>query len=269
MLSPLFAAATLVLTYQLGRCLWPARTDVSRMAPFILLSSLLYFYFASALMFDAMATFFVVLGWLGLVQAWRKPAGHGGWVLFTLGLASASCRNRAFASPCSWSLPDRAVPRIAALTVLAEIGLLASLSVAMRQPCDVQAVANHIAAFQNEGRPVAVSGEYHGQWHLAGRLMAPLSEVPAADVRAWLEKQHHGRVVFPFRERSELPHGARVLHVFWYRGNQLAILGPPRPTSAAAPGPEPCGRAAPARYQIALENSPAPHADAGAAARSL
>ena len=46
LISPLFAAGTLALVHALGRALWPARPEVARMAPFILLSSLLFSYFA-------------------------------------------------------------------------------------------------------------------------------------------------------------------------------------------------------------------------------
>ena len=44
------------------------------MAPFILLASLLFSYFASALMFDVLLSFFVALGLLGLVRAWKTAA---------------------------------------------------------------------------------------------------------------------------------------------------------------------------------------------------
>jgi 4-amino-4-deoxy-L-arabinose transferase-like glycosyltransferase len=89
LISPLFGAATMGLTHRLGRDLWPQRPQVARMAPFVLLASLLYTYFASALMFDAMLAFFVTLGYFGLVRAWRSGAGAGGFVLLSLGLGGA------------------------------------------------------------------------------------------------------------------------------------------------------------------------------------
>jgi 4-amino-4-deoxy-L-arabinose transferase-like glycosyltransferase len=85
LISPLFAGGTLALTYRLGRELWPAKPEVARMAPFILLASLLFAYFAAALMFDAMLAFFVALGVLGVVRAWRA----GGFMLLTLGMGGA------------------------------------------------------------------------------------------------------------------------------------------------------------------------------------
>jgi 4-amino-4-deoxy-L-arabinose transferase-like glycosyltransferase len=89
LISPLFAAGTLCLARLLARQLWPARPDVARMAPFIVLTSLLYTYFASALMFDAMLSFFVALGLYGLVLAWRTDGGAPGFVWLALGMAGA------------------------------------------------------------------------------------------------------------------------------------------------------------------------------------
>ncbi len=60
-----------------------------RMAPFILLSSLLFSYFASALMFDSLLSFFVALGLLGLVRAWKSGGGAGGFGLLALGMGGA------------------------------------------------------------------------------------------------------------------------------------------------------------------------------------
>lgn len=89
LISPVFAAGTMTLTFLLGRRLWPAKPDLARMAPFILLSSLLFAYFASALMFDVILSFFVALGLLGLVRAWQTDGGMGGFALLTLGIGGA------------------------------------------------------------------------------------------------------------------------------------------------------------------------------------
>lgn len=88
LISPLFAAGTLALTVALGRRLWPERPAVARIAPFVLLASLLYAYFATALMFDAMLAFFVALGLYGIVRAWQDD-GARGFVWLALGLGGA------------------------------------------------------------------------------------------------------------------------------------------------------------------------------------
>lgn len=438
LIAPLFAAGTLWLTWLLGRRLWPQRPEVARMAPYILLSSLLYTYFASALMFDTMLGFFVALGLYGLVRAaqtqaaaagfvwlalglggalyakgpvallhlmpaallapwwlrehqpgwrrwylgvllallggaalilaWAVPAGLAGgeeyrraifwgqtagrmassfahrapwwfylaylpvmlapWLLwprwwrglhrgllaqsgvrlallvtlscllafslisgkrwhyllpqfpmFALLAARALCDSRAG----RWSLLPLALglavlglgtivaaPRleaglggleitgvlyaagavvivtaaallawrpgdpladvrvVATATILCAAALLAAADVALRQPYDVQAVAAQIAKFQAEGRPVAVNAEYHGQWHLAGRLRKPLLELPAGEVPDWLAQHPLGRVVFIRGRKDALPPGLRVeFEQERYRGGQLTIVSAP------------------------------------------
>ena len=89
LISPLFAAGTLVLTYRLGRRLWPQWPEVARMAPFILLASALFAYFASALMFDVMIAFFVALACSAWCAPGRPAPERGGFVLLALGLGGA------------------------------------------------------------------------------------------------------------------------------------------------------------------------------------
>ncbi|MGL6111138.1 MAG: ArnT family glycosyltransferase [Rubrivivax sp.] len=436
LISPLFAAGTLALSWRLGRMLWPARPEVARMVPFILLSSLLYAYFASALMFDAMIAFFVTLGLVGLVRAWHTQGGALGFALLALALGGAlyakgpvallhllppalmapwwmrenrppwrrwylgvllsllagaamilawaipagiaggeAYRNaifwgqtagrmaQSFAHRAPWwfyiawlplmlapwllwprwwaglhrgllgesgfrlallgslfcllffslvsgkrwhyllpefplfaliaarALADRsagrwslllqalglmllgigavvAAPRLAAplggldtsalywgaavalaaglwllllrpadaltdvrrvatATIVTAAALLAAADLVMREPFDIHVVAGKLAQFEREGRPVAHEGDYHGQWHLAGRLQRPLVEVPAQAIPEWLAQHPEGRVIFTFRKPEELPPGARVEYERRYRGQRLAILAMP------------------------------------------
>jgi 4-amino-4-deoxy-L-arabinose transferase-like glycosyltransferase len=437
LISPLFAAGTLWVCHRLARLVWPDRPVVAQMAPFILLSCFLYAYFASALMFDAMIAFFVALGWLGLVVAWKTGAGRGGFVLLSLAMGGAlfakgpvalvhllplallapwwmreqrppwrrwylgvlcallggaalilawavpaaiaggeAYRNAIFwgqtanrmvssfahrapwwfylaylplmlapwllwprwwrglqrgllgesgfrfallgalfcllffslvsgkrwhyllpefvlfallasraladsratrlsmwipglglaavgigaifaaprlaarlgglddASALNWggavavaaglgllllrpsdALTD--VRRIASATLITVSALLAAADVAMREPYDVSVVAAKLALFQREGRPVAIEGEYHGQWHLAGRLTTPLTELPAKDVPGWLAQHPQGRVIYTLRKAETPPPGAKVEYQRRYRGEQLLILAAP------------------------------------------
>ncbi len=437
LISPLFAAGTLWVCHRLARLLWPARPEVAQMAPFVLLASVLYAYFASALMFDAMIAFFVALGWLGLVQAWKSGAGRGGFVLLSLAMGGAllakgpvalvhllppallapwwmreqrprwrrwyqgvlwallggaalilawavpaglsggeeyrkaifwgQTANRmvsSFAHRAPWwfylaylplmlapwllwprwwrglhrgllgesgfrfallgalfclvffslvsgkrwhyllpqfvlfaliaarALADSramksslwlpgaglvalgigaivAAPRLAArlgglddasalywggaaavasglallwlrprdapgevrriatAALLALAALLAAADVAMREPYDVATVGARLAQFEREGRPVAVEGDYHGQWHLAGRLTRPLTELPAKDVPGWLAQHPQGRVVYTLRNNQPAPPGTKVEYQRRYRGEQLLILAAP------------------------------------------
>lgn len=433
LISPLFAAGTVALTHALGRRLWPQRPEVARIASFVLLSSLLFAYFATALMFDTMLSFFVALGLLGIVVAWQD-GGRRGFVWLALGLGGAlyakgpvallhlmpaavfapwwmrerqprwgrwslgvvlallggaalilawaipaaiaggpeyrnaifwgqtagrmtsSFAHRApvwfylawlplmllpwllwprwwrglrrtllaesgfrlallvvlvclasfslisgkrwhyllpefavfalivaraaadtrggrwtalvpalglaaaglaaiFAAPqlgrrlgglddtsalvwggvaalaccvglLSWRPTDalRDVRRIALASILAYAALLAAVDVALREPYDVSAVAHRLAQLERDGHPVAIEGDYHGQWHLAGRLRRPLEEIDPGTAAAWLSAHPGGRVILTFRRPEDLPRGLTVEYTRLYRGNRLAIV---------------------------------------------
>ncbi len=443
LIAPLFAAGTLALTALLARSLWPARSELPRMAAAVLLASLLFAYFASALMFDVLLTFFVTLGLLGLVRAWRSGGAAGGFALLALGLTGALFSKgpvalvhllpavllarwwmpaerpgghrrppwRRWVLGCwaalavatllilAWALPaaqaggpayrdaifwgqsagrmadsfaHRApwyfylvalplllapwllwprwwqgmaqslrgdagsrlalcsllsvlllfslfsgkrwhyllpqfplfallvaravslrpaagrwaqlvpaltlvvlgacamllVPRLAAglagvddaaalhaggavaalaglalaalrpatpatdvlrvatASVLATTALLVAVDVAVRKPYDLRPTARRLAQYEHEGRPVAITGSYHGQWTLAGRLRRPLDEIDPSQALAWLAAHPQGRVLFIHRQPAELPPAAHVEDLRNYRGGWLAVLAP-------------------------------------------
>ena len=397
------------LVHALGRALWPARPEVARMAPFILLSSLLFSYFASALMFDSLLSFFVALGLLGIVRAWKSGGGAGGFGLLALGMGGAlyakgpvallhllplalfapwwmrEQRPRwgrwyagvalallggaalilAWAIPAAWAggeayrnaifwgqtahrmvdsfahrapawfylawlplmlapwllwprwwrnwralpgalrqdsglrlallgtlfclaffsfvsgkrvhylLPEftlfallaaralaassvgrwglaapalmlavdaawpaapahrrpagalRDVRRVATASVVAAFGLLVGFDGAMRERYDLGAVGARLAQFEREGRPVAIEGNYHGQWTLAGRLRQPLVELPDDGMAAWLAAHPDARGLISYREPAEIPPGLRVEVARRYRGAWLALVAAP------------------------------------------
>jgi 4-amino-4-deoxy-L-arabinose transferase-like glycosyltransferase len=76
----LFALASLFLTARLARKLWPDRPDVATAAPLLLLSTFLWSFFTTVLLFDMFLVFFALTGTLGIVRASR--AERGGWLLF-------------------------------------------------------------------------------------------------------------------------------------------------------------------------------------------
>jgi 4-amino-4-deoxy-L-arabinose transferase-like glycosyltransferase len=120
------------------------------------------------------------------------------------------------------------VRAVATATILSAVALLAAADVVLRQPYDVQAVATEISRVQAAGRPVAVNADYHGQWHLAGRLRQPLIELPSAEVPQWLAQHPEGRVVFIHRRDELPPPGTRVeFEQPRYRGGRLAIVAAP------------------------------------------
>jgi 4-amino-4-deoxy-L-arabinose transferase-like glycosyltransferase len=84
LVSPLFGAASLLLTSLIARKLWPGDRETARLAPLVTVSSGLWMFFVSAVMFDMLMAFFTLLGVLGIILCW-KHADRKGWIL--LGLA--------------------------------------------------------------------------------------------------------------------------------------------------------------------------------------
>lgn len=83
-LSPLFVAASILLTVDMARTLWPMHRSVAQMAGFVLMGSLLFALFATAVMFDILLTFCVLLALRGLLATRTSVTG---WWLFVAGLA--------------------------------------------------------------------------------------------------------------------------------------------------------------------------------------
>jgi 4-amino-4-deoxy-L-arabinose transferase-like glycosyltransferase len=75
-----FALASVFLTLQLARRLWPQEAQVAAVAPLILLGSALWTVFTTATMFDMMIACFTLLGVLGVVTAWQGQSLKG-WLL--------------------------------------------------------------------------------------------------------------------------------------------------------------------------------------------
>jgi 4-amino-4-deoxy-L-arabinose transferase-like glycosyltransferase len=76
----LFGAASLLLTARIARRLWPERPGMARLAPLIVISSMLWTVFVTAAMFDMLVACFTLLGILGIVRSWQD-AGRRGWVV--------------------------------------------------------------------------------------------------------------------------------------------------------------------------------------------
>ncbi len=78
--SPLFGLASLFLTARIAHRLWPDRPHAVTAAPLILVCSLLWSIFLTAVMFDMLMAFFTLLGVLGIVHRW-KEGGAAGWMI--------------------------------------------------------------------------------------------------------------------------------------------------------------------------------------------
>lgn len=69
MVLPLFSAGSLAMTYLLARRLWPQHTGLGGQAVLVLMSSLLWIVFSTAVMFDVILAFWVLLGMHGTLSA--------------------------------------------------------------------------------------------------------------------------------------------------------------------------------------------------------
>ncbi|MDT4330926.1 ArnT family glycosyltransferase [Methylomonas sp. MED-D] len=85
LVGPLAALANLVLLRRLAQALWPERRGVAGLAPWILISTLLWTLFASSTMFDVLLTDCVLLVLLGVLAA-ARGGGWQAWGLAGLGL---------------------------------------------------------------------------------------------------------------------------------------------------------------------------------------
>jgi 4-amino-4-deoxy-L-arabinose transferase-like glycosyltransferase len=82
LISPLLVFASLFLLRRLASDLWPDHAEPARLAPWILMGSLLWSLFSQTIMFDLLMSFFTLLGILALVRATRgRPFA---WRLFAL-----------------------------------------------------------------------------------------------------------------------------------------------------------------------------------------
>jgi 4-amino-4-deoxy-L-arabinose transferase-like glycosyltransferase len=80
----LFGLGSLFLTASIARRLWPDDLTTSTTAPLIVLSSVGWAVFTTALLFDTLIAFLSLLGLLGILSA-RHTGGYRGWII--LGLA--------------------------------------------------------------------------------------------------------------------------------------------------------------------------------------
>ena len=150
-------------------------------------------------------------GWPAMT-AWLLAA------LLTAGLGLALLRWPVFADTRG------AVRAVAATSVLAFAALLAGFTVSMREPNDLETTARQLAAFEGQGRALAVAAPYHGQWTFAGRLRGPVEEIPREALGEWLRAHPEGRVVVPLRGDAPAPEGVRVLQRWRHRGAWLVLV---------------------------------------------
>ena len=127
---------------------------------------------------------------------WWVAQAHPGWgaALVAAGIAVTLQR------PVTQAAAVRtAVLGMVLVLMLGHLGLVRLLAPAY----DVTEASRLVGRFQEQGRAAANLGVYHGQFHFAGRLTHPVTEIATADseeARAWAAANPAGYVVAYHRE---------------------------------------------------------------------
>ena len=122
----------------------------------------------------------------------------------------------------------KAEVRLIAVTVM---GLMVFLHLAAAPAFslayDLEPSAKTVKALQDEGRPVAYIGKYHGEFQFLGRLEHPIIVVNSmAEGRAWAQANPTGVVIATMRE-SSIPKASTTKSVRPYRGKVLVMWDAP------------------------------------------
>ncbi|OFZ97230.1 MAG: hypothetical protein A2Z64_05865 [Betaproteobacteria bacterium RIFCSPLOWO2_02_67_12] len=87
---------------------------------------------------------------------------------------------------------------------------------------DPRPTADHLAALQRQGTPLAYLGKYHAQYNFAGRLVKPIEILDNPELGSWVAAHPAGRVIVVERKRhagSDL----RPDHEVPYRGAWVQV----------------------------------------------
>jgi len=140
----------------------------------------------------------------------------------------------ALALPFARLLGPRAWPGAAVLMMAA--ALYAGFIRDLAQHYDIDGIAADVAAAQNQGRPVAFVGGYHGEFNFSGRLRQPVVPLLVEDSLAWAARNPNGVLAV----RSDVPPGRdqpgiirwepyRSDHLLLWQASAYAALAPPSP----------------------------------------
>ncbi|HYU30685.1 MAG TPA: glycosyltransferase family 39 protein [Thermoanaerobaculia bacterium] len=86
-----------------------------------------------------------------------------------------------------------AAPTLITLTFL--LALYAGFAGVARRAYDVRPIARYLGMAERQGRPIAVVGAYHGQFHFLGRLERPFEVIGRGAEHAWILGHPRGLVV--------------------------------------------------------------------------
>lgn len=122
---------------------------------------------------------------------------------------------------------DRVFARRAAAPTLISVALVVGahlgLHEAAREAYDLEPVARYLSFAEEQGRPIAWVGNYHGQLHFLGRLERPFQEIPPGSESLWIRQNPRGKVV---QDLKYMPADvSRAEFTQPYRDDVLAVWG--------------------------------------------
>lgn len=135
------------------------------------------------------------------------------WGLLPLGLGLAA----------AWRPPKAMSSKILVLAGLAAV-LVVSVHLSLRPLLatnyDLAPLAKRLAAWEAEGRPLANSSKYQGQFDFLGRLKKPIAILGVKNAKTWAEANPRGEVI---SYHDKLPAGLTPDYVQPYRGKYIAV----------------------------------------------
>jgi hypothetical protein len=92
----------------------------------------------------------------------------------------------------------------------------------LAQHYDIDVIAAEVATAQNQGRPVAFVGGYHGEFNFSGRLRQPVVPILVEDSVEWAARNLNG-VVAVRSDTPPDPDHPGVIHWEPYRSDHLLL----------------------------------------------
>jgi 4-amino-4-deoxy-L-arabinose transferase-like glycosyltransferase len=164
-----------------------------------------------SLLIGAVMIYFSVVGLPGELAIWGQLPWWPGLLLIAIALVMM------------WfgKVQNRGVPALAILGACVFALVQLYIAPGAAPSYDMHPMANAIRQYQDRGIPVANDGGYHAQFHFAGRLRQPLTQLDSSEVLHWFEKNPTGVAVVYVSRKKEI---SESLFSQPYRGERAVLL---------------------------------------------
>ena len=130
----------------------------------------------------------------------------------------------AFGAALTKTIGARAEVRLIAVVAVSTVVMLhMSAAPAFSLAYDLEPAALRVKAWQDQGRPVAYIGKYHGEFQFLGRLTQPLASTASmAQGKNWAAQNPSGVIIATLR-KADIPSQPTPISVQPYRGKYLVM----------------------------------------------